>query len=849
MLLLVFILLISLVFFARKQVVTYSINNYLLAHKAQLSCIDFSLTTAFDIIISKVCINAPQADIELENVSLQLQLSATLPVRAINVAAMRIQGKAKLLEQSDSDQQAFAENSVKHYLSTIAQLTLPLPITIKAFTYQPFSLVNNSNNSVFYGQFVANKNNISVSLKDSKQANIISVILSPKEQNFTAKLNADLAPLKQFLAIHQLTLPAKLNKKIIIKGKLTTQLQWHEETLTATSQLEHFSIDSAIGITKRGIAKSGVAQNGSFNINGMLSWQSNITASQALFVIDEQSVVNIDFSEQKLHEFLVRKKLPTNIIVAIKDNPSKGLVIKPQGKMQIDFAKQQVFLANIELASNNKTKPLQLAFTETYLAYDETLNFILKQSNYAAKAKFRVSRLNKLSKQLVNIASTGTLKQHEKQNGLGWQVTFSPATTLELSMLELSSSPLHSAKTNSTANRINKNALSIKKLTTHWQGNIYIDNHGQTELSLQLNSQASSLQIKDIAQITQTELQADISGTLQDINITASLTADNQLLANIKLSGIINKPQLELFAQNVDITELLALKLNLPIELSLVDGHISYHLQGQLTDIDNWLNNAAKLDVSIQDVSGEVENIWLQELNWQQKFLLSDGYIKSINLDKKPINNLTIAKIEIAPPLTEFSAQTALSFKNKASSFTATQLNAKTLGGSVNIAQVQWPFTASRSVNVQLISIDLEKLLELDPKQGIIVTGKISGSLPVVLNDKQFTIAGGELHNVGDGIIKVANNPTVEELKANDLQLKLAFDAMQNIHYHQLSSDVSMANDGYMLFDTVIKGRNPDLDNDVNLNLNLSYDLFGLLKSLNISNNLEQTLIDSLQKN
>lgn len=843
-LLLIAILLISLVFFARKQVVTYSINNYLLAHKAQLSCLDFNLTAALDIIISKVCINAPQADIELENVSLQLQLSATLPVSAINVAAIRIQGKAKLLEQSDSDQQAFTENSVKHYLSTIAQLTLPLPITIKVFTYQPFSLVNNSDTPVFYGQFVANKKIINVALKDSKQANILSVNLTPTGYDFTAKLNADLASLQQFLAIHQLTLPAQFDKNLIIKGKLNTQLQWQKETLTATSQLEHFSIDSATGIRK-----SNIAQSDLFNINGMLSWQSSITANQALFVIDEQSVVNIDFSDKKLFELLAEKNIATDIVAAIKDNPSNGLTIKPQGRVEVDFAKQQVFIASVELASNNKARPLQLAFTETYLTYDKPLNFTVKQSNYAAKASLRISRLNKLSKQLVNIASTGTLKHNKKQNGLGWQVTFNPDTTLELSMLELSSPPLNSAKTNSTVNIINKNALSIKKFITHWQGNIYIDNHGQTALSLQLNSQASPLQIANIAQIAQVELQADISGTLQDINITASLIADNQPLANIKLSGIISKPQLALFAQNVDITELLTLKLNLPIELSLIDGRINYHLRGQLTDTKNWLNNIAKLDVSIQDVSGEIAGTWLQELNWQQKFVLSNGYIKSVSLDKKSKSNLTIAKIETAPSLTEFSAQTDLYFKNKAFSFMATQLNAKTLGGSVNIAQLQWPFTASRSVNVQLTSIDLEELLELDPKQGIIVTGKISGNLPVTLNDKQFTIAGGKLHNIANGIIKVANNSTVEELKASDLQLKLAFDAMQNIHYHQLSSDVSMANDGYMLFDTVIKGRNPDLDNDVNLNLNLSYDLFGLLKSLNISSNLEQSLIDSLQKN
>jgi len=69
------------------------------------------------------------------------------------------------------------------------------------------------------------------------------------------------------------------------------------------------------------------------------------------------------------------------------------------------------------------------------------------------------------------------------------------------------------------------------------------------------------------------------------------------------------------------------------------------------------------------------------------------------------------------------------------------------------------------------------------------------------------------------------------------------------LHYHQLSSEVSMTNDGYMQLDTVIKGRNPTIDNDVNLNLNISYDLLGLLESLSITQHFEDSLIKGLQKN
>ena len=827
-LLLVSILLISLVFFARKQIAIYSINNYFLAYKVRLSCIDFHLTSSLDIIVNKACINTPQADIELVNA--HLQLSSRLLVSAINVETMTIEAKAELRNNTAPSQQHFDNNSVRDYLSKIAQLTLPLPITVKAFTYLPFYQLDNTQKTLFYGQLVANNNNINFSLKNIKQENILSAEFASKGENFTAMLSTDLAQLTPLLAIHQLALPAKLDKKTIIEGKLNTQLQWHNKVFTANSQLNDFSINSTTDID----------QLGPFNINGMFSWQTTLNANTALFTFDEQSLVNINFSDKNLLEFITTKNISADIVALVKDNPTTGLIIKPQGRLQIDFTKQKIFISTLELTSKNTEKPWQLLLSDSTLSYetDQTFTPILNEVNYALNAELVSNKLNTLTKKPVKIISSGTLKQQD----LGWEIVIFPDTRLELSALKLSQPSLSSIKNNN-------NILNIKKLITHWQGNIDFDHNGLAELSLQLSSQASMLQISGIALIEEFKMQAKVYGNLHDIAITASTFADNQPVANIKLSGEIAKPHLIIAAYDIALTELLALKVNLPIDISLIDGRVSYQLRAQLTDRVNWLNNTATLNVSMHDVTGEIDSTWIQELNWAQEFILSDGYIKTTSVDKKPKNNLTIAKIETAPQLSEFGAQTSLSFKDEVLSLKATEIDAKLLGGNVNIAKAQWPFTESRSVNIQLTSIDLEKLLALDPKEGIIITGKISGDLPVALNGKQFTISGGELHNISDGIIKVANNPRVEQLKESDPQLKLAFDAMQNIHYHQLSSDVSMANNGYMLFDTIIKGRNPDLDNDVNVNLNLSYDLLGLLKSLNFTKHLEQTLSDKLQKN
>jgi hypothetical protein len=281
------------------------------------------------------------------------------------------------------------------------------------------------------------------------------------------------------------------------------------------------------------------------------------------------------------------------------------------------------------------------------------------------------------------------------------------------------------------------------------------------------------------------------------------------------------------------------------VNIALIDGTLTYSLSAELTDLSNIENTPFNASFSIKSLSGDIDKIWFQELNWQESLLLQAGKIST-----KPSidNNFTVELIETFTPISKISMNTDWAF-NEDFTFSANQLNADIFSGNVSVPTIKWPFEDGHSANVQLNSIDLAQVLALDKKQGIVVTGNISGELPIVFDGEKYMVEQGELHNVSNGLIQVINNPAVESLKANNEQLQFAFDALQNLHYHQLSSEVSMTNDGYMQLDTVIKGHNPTIDNDVNLNLNISYDLLGLLESLSITQNFEDNLIKGLQKN
>ncbi|MBL4900641.1 MAG: YdbH domain-containing protein, partial [Colwellia sp.] len=508
-----------------------------------------------------------------------------------------------------------------------------------------------------------------------------------------------------------------------------------------------------------------------------------------------------------------------------------------------------------------ETKPFDVVADNTKQDGKQAIKLSLQQSNFTLAAQLDVSALQPLSKQPAIITATGVIKQNQDD----WQIKLGLNTQITLSALSLAATTGDKADI-SAANLATKvqGAISIAKdISTARDNNPQQKSTqskakpaGKISLALQLSSELSRLQLAKVIHIKRLQLTADISGNSENISVNGQVVADNVAVAKINISGALAQPKLEVLANEVLITDLLALNVNLPVDVKLIDGKLSYHLIGPLQDLaelmdepmTSSINNTMKLSISLQDITGEIGGTWLQDLNWQQTLRLEKGHITSMSQGKSPVNNLRIAMIESAVPIENFSAQIQLNFQQQRLALMANNMRGEILGGSFNIAKAQWPFQAERSVNVQLNSIDLEKLLDLDQQQSIVVTGNISGHLPVYFDGQQCLIKAGELHNVSNGIIQVMNNAAVVELKASSTELKLAFDALQNLHYHQLTSAVSMADDGYMLLATVIKGRNPELDNEVNLNLNLNYDLLGLLQSLNITEQLEKRIIKHSQQ-
>ena len=876
-------------YIARVSLINSISKEQLALYQAKITCLDFHLTANLALSISHLCLETPQATFNINDMAINFQLAEAEKIKRIDIASVMINGKSELFSELDTADKtptkASASEQLKTQLRQLTQLDLPFDIAVKKLYYLPFKLnINNQENQhkptkkiakdgYYSGYFFAKQNKLELALKDTQQQRFLAAKVSTNQQQerVDVELTIQLTPLIDFIFDHNLEqnirLPSSVSalKKVIqANGEFHSLINYQDDKLTIKSQLNAFKLAA-----NEGIKNSAPFQlTGELNIDGEVNFDTNNADSNPQIAIqfNANNKLQLQFSHPHLIGQLDENLLATELISLLNDNPVNQLIFRPNGTLSYQVNTQQLSLSGIEITAQNHATQVPASITAPPTHQLNINNIVLDLNNLLAVSNKRTSDndsninddpspksplkdklLTELDFALDSALIVFPMKSFTSEAmaiKLQGSVRQSSTETL-INIAENSFLSINNMALSTKQNSVDKKRLTIKNITSHLQGNIHLQDQQAMRLNVKIDSQANNLRAAKILDIKSLMLNSVIIGSLDNININTRLSANTVPLGNLAISGTVEKPNISLTASTLSLTDLLSLNIKLPAKVALVDGALSYSVEGQISDWAAIENTPLTISLAITSVSGEVEGIWLQELNWQQNFNYFAGKLSTRNNSEE---NLTVALIDTPTPIAKLSISTALSYQ-KDFKVSVTKLKGDILGGSFSIPKVQWPLEHGHSVNVQLTHIDLEQVLALDKKQGIVVTGNISGQLPISFDGEKYTMEKGKLHNVSNGLIQVLNNPAVNELKANNSQLKLAFDALQNLHYHQLSSDVSVADDGYMLLETVIKGRNPDLDNDVNLNLNLSYDLLGLLESLSITEQFEQRIIKGLQKN
>ena len=259
---LVFVITLSAVFYSRSSVVISVVNNYLAQYNSALTCIDFEVNNNLDLLINRLCIDSPYAEIELIDSLVKWRFEPSKidvdnisdAISAINIAVATVRAKSDVQfpENSRSSNVNLSElpTLIRKELHDFSLLSIPLDIDIQTFTYQAFNSKKSPENQIYQGQFLHHAQQLEFSLANAKHESVLALALNRSGDDISASLATDLAELRPFLVRHQTALPQSLSTLLLndswsAVGKLNSQLDWHQQTLNVTNQMTDFSFEAS----------------------------------------------------------------------------------------------------------------------------------------------------------------------------------------------------------------------------------------------------------------------------------------------------------------------------------------------------------------------------------------------------------------------------------------------------------------------------------------------------------------------------------------------------------------------------------------------------------------------------
>jgi hypothetical protein len=169
-------------------------------------------------------------------------------------------------------------------------------------------------------------------------------------------------------------------------------------------------------------------------------------------------------------------------------------------------------------------------------------------------------------------------------------------------------------------------------------------------------------------------------------------------------------------------------------------------------------------------------------------------------------------------------------------------------GGKLSVDGVNIPLSSPRTVkaDLQIKDVSMQQLLSALTGNRVSATGTFSGHVPIaLLPGGAFVIDAGQLRADAPGTITM----TPETIPGDQPQVALLRDVLKNLHYSDISANVSNGKDGKIAANIVIQGNNPDLYNGrpVKLNLNLTGDVLHLIQQSIILFNEPEKILERLK--
>jgi len=173
-----------------------------------------------------------------------------------------------------------------------------------------------------------------------------------------------------------------------------------------------------------------------------------------------------------------------------------------------------------------------------------------------------------------------------------------------------------------------------------------------------------------------------------------------------------------------------------------------------------------------------------------------------------------------------------------------TEVKAELLEGQLSAKLIR--FSAGEMVlsEVQIAQLSLTELIFFMNVSGLYADGKLDLTLPVGMNNEEYFITNGRFKATEKGLIKYTRGAE-ESLESENIALQ----ALRNFHYESLDGTLDYNQNGEYRIKLHLLGANPDLYDGypIEFDLNLNGELSGVFKSLFLTGNFEEAVMQQVQ--
>ena len=252
--------------------------------------------------------------------------------------------------------------------------------------------------------------------------------------------------------------------------------------------------------------------------------------------------------------------------------------------------------------------------------------------------------------------------------------------------------------------------------------------------------------------------------------------------------------------------------------------------------------------ITAKDLDGYYEDILLEDVNTTMK--VSATNLEDLTMESPA--HVRIGRIDSGIEIENiaFALQLGrLGFGHGAAPpvMELTDVSGHTLGGRVSSSRIYVdPARPPSRFTLKLDGLQLDRLLQLEQQQGLEGTGVLDGKVPITLNGETITIQDGRVAvRPPGGVIRFE---PLEETRRMLVQAKpemeLVLRALENFRYDVLRAVVNYQEDGALLLETRLEGKNPGMKESppIHFNLNVEENIPALLQSVQVVKDIEERL-------